>query len=158
MADEFKTIRENLFKVLSGALVGGASTTADIGDEDEEEGEGANGSKSRPLLDPAQARVLLGALFARAGKGKDEVIQILAREIGQAMAAMIKEPLAQLAKHQKLQISFEFVPKDGERPAAGEADQPGTLAAQRLKKKAGGAAPAKKRSAPPRQRSDEDDE
>ncbi len=40
-------------------------------------------------------------------------MSIVAREIGVAVAAMLKEPLAALAKNQKLQISFEFVPKDG---------------------------------------------
>ena len=34
-------------------------------------------------------------------------------KIGVAVAAMLKEPLAALAKNQKLQISFEFVPKPG---------------------------------------------
>ena len=88
MADEFKSIRDNLFKVLTGK-----------GDRDETPDDGVG--------------ALLGAIFQRAGKGKDEVVGIVAREIGVAVAAMLKEPMAALAKNQKLQISFEFVPKDG---------------------------------------------
>jgi hypothetical protein len=103
MADEFKSIRENLFKALAGRTFG--ERTDDY--QDAEEGGGGG-----PGMDAGAARALLGALFARAGKGKDEVVQVMARELGMAVAAMLKEPLAQLAKHQKLQISFEFVPKE----------------------------------------------
>ncbi len=104
MADEFKSIRENLFKALAGRTFG--ERTDDYQDTEEEGGSGG------PGMDAGAARALLGALFARAGKGKDEVVQVMARELGMAVAAMLKEPLAQLAKHQKLQISFEFVPKE----------------------------------------------
>ncbi len=105
MADEFKTIRDNLFKVLTN--IGTAATARD---------DGASSSDDDRAGAPleAGARALIGAFFARAGKSKDEVVQIIAREIGLAVAAMIKEPLGQLAKHQKLQISFEFVPKEGD--------------------------------------------
>ena len=112
MADEFKSIRENLFKVLVGKPFGERN-------DDFDEGEALGGSA--PGMDASAAKALLGALFARAGKGKDEVVQTMAREVGMAVAAMLKEPLAQLAKHQKLQISFEFVPKDGEVKAGEEA-------------------------------------
>lgn len=98
MAQEFKTIKDSLFKILSGSVV--RDTTDDALDDDD-------GST-------ASGRALIAALFARAGKGKDEVIQILARETGNAVAAMLKEPLSQLAKNQKLQISFEFVPKEAD--------------------------------------------
>ena len=103
MADEFKSIRENLFKALAGRTFG--ERTDDYQDTEE-------GGSGGPGMDAGAARALLGALFARAGKGKDEVVQVMARELGMAVAAMLKEPLAQLAKHQKLQISFEFVPKE----------------------------------------------
>ena len=49
-----------------------------------------------------------------AGKGKDELVQILCREIGIATAAVFKEPLSQVLENRKLQITFEFVPKDEE--------------------------------------------
>lgn len=106
MADEFKSIRDNLFKVLTG-------NKGDKDDASPEEGLGA----------------VLGALFQRAGKGKDEVVGIVAREIGVAVAAMLKEPLAALAKNQKLQISFEFVPKDGAEEAAPRGKKPRRTAA-----------------------------
>jgi hypothetical protein len=95
-----KTIRDNLFKILSSTIVRDATEELDGDDEDDDS--------------VASGRALIGALFARAGKGKDEVIQILAREIGNAVAAMLREPLSQLAKNQKLQISFEFVPKNAD--------------------------------------------
>lgn len=46
-----------------------------------------------------------------AGKGKDEVLQILARETGAAIAALLRQPLADLAKHNRLQVTIELVPK-----------------------------------------------
>ena len=114
MVDEFKTIRDNLFKVLTGKRENG-----------DDEDDAVFGSS---VLDAGTAKALLAGIFARAGKSKDEVVGIVAREIGVAVAAMMKEPLSQLAKNQKLQISFEFVPKDG---AAAEADEE---AAPKLKK------------------------
>jgi hypothetical protein len=117
MVDEFRTIRDNLFKALTGR-------DRDEGQEGDDEGGGPEGLGGFGGLDAGAARALLGALFARAGKGKDEVVQIVAREIGLAVAAMLKEPLAALAKHQKLQISFEFVPKSGhEAEADGDANE-----------------------------------
>ncbi len=107
VVDEFRSIRDNLFKVLTGK-----------GTSDRDDGDDGLGSGGLSI-DAGAARALIAAVFARAGKGKDEVVQIVAREIGNAVAAMLKEPLAQLAKHQKLQISFEFVPKAGK---AGEPD------------------------------------
>lgn len=113
MADEFKSIRDNLFKVLTGFTVNvnsASDQTPDLSDDDED---GARSSgRSRAAMDASAARALIAALFTKAGKGKDEIVQIVAREIGTAVAHMMKEPLSQLAKHQKLQISFEFVPKD----------------------------------------------
>jgi hypothetical protein len=115
MVDEFRTIRDNLFKVLTGKDRGD-EVEPDFGDGGDNEGSGFAG------LDASAAKALIAAVFARAGKGKDEVVQIIAREIGLAVAAMLKEPLAQLAKHQKLQISFEFTPKSG--PAGSASPSP----------------------------------
>ena len=56
------------------------------------------------------AKEVLLALAGLAGKGKDELVQSICREIGQATAAMLKEPLAQLLKDRKLQVTIEFVP------------------------------------------------
>jgi len=105
MADEFKTLRDSLFKVLTGTGRG-QSGGLDEGDDDERAG----------VIDASMAKALIGAVFARACKSKDEVVQIVARELGNAVAAMLKEPLSQLAKNQKLQISFEFVPKEEAQP------------------------------------------
>ncbi len=58
----------------------------------------------------AGAKELLFALAGLAGKGKDELVQSICREIGQATAAVLKEPLAQLLKDRKLQVTIEFVP------------------------------------------------
>ncbi|MBM4252260.1 MAG: hypothetical protein FJ146_09835 [Deltaproteobacteria bacterium] len=105
MSEESKSITESILRL----LVGRADADRDDDTSDEE-------------VEAKKARALMSALFARAGKGKDEVIHMVAREIGNAVAAMLKEPLALLAKNQKLQISFEFVPKQGhERVAAGKA-------------------------------------
>lgn len=122
MVDEFKTIKENIFKVLSGAIVGVTTAGSASLDDDAEDDD----TERARLIDANAARALLAAVFARAGKGKDEVVQVAAREIGVAIAAMLKEPLSALAKHHRLQISlsFELVPKAGhEKAAAAEAGE-----------------------------------
>lgn len=58
----------------------------------------------------SSAKDLLLTLAGLAGKGKDELVQSICREIGQATAAVLKEPLAQLLKDRKLQVTIEFVP------------------------------------------------
>ncbi len=98
MVDEIKNIRDNLLKTI---LRSGRSLTEP---EDEQ-------SSSSSYMDIATVRDLLIMLFNRAGKGKDEVVQIVAKEIGSAVAGMLKDPLSQIAQTQKLQISLELVPK-----------------------------------------------
>ena len=60
-------------------------------------------------------RDTLLTFVARAGKGKDEVLQILARETGAAIAGLLKQPLADfladVTKHHRLQVTMELVPK-----------------------------------------------
>lgn len=124
MADEFRSIRENLFKVLTN--LGTSASTA--GDDDGQPEDTAESRQS--VLDAGAAKALFGAFFARAGKGKDEVVQTVAREIGMAVAAMLKEPLSQLAKHQKLTISFEFVPKEGHAAAIAREEEEEVAAAR----------------------------
>lgn len=103
MSEESKSIADSILRLI-------------VGRSDSERNDG-----SAEEVDAKKAKALISALFARAGKSKDEVIHMVAREIGMAVAAMLKEPLALLAKHQKLQISFEFVPKQRhERGAAGK--------------------------------------
>ena len=58
------------------------------------------------------AKDVLGAFANWGGKGKDEIVQILCREIGVATAAVLKEPLNQVIENRKLQITMELVPKD----------------------------------------------
>lgn len=102
MSEESKSIADSILRLI-------------VGRSDSERNDNTNED-----VDAKTAKALISALFARAGKSKDEVIHMVAREIGMAVAAMLKEPLALLAKHQKLQISFEFVPKQRhERGAAG---------------------------------------
>jgi hypothetical protein len=55
---------------------------------------------------------LVGGAFKNAGKGKDELIQTLGREIGLAWAAVLKEPLQKIVDNRSLQITIELVPRD----------------------------------------------
>jgi hypothetical protein len=57
-------------------------------------------------------RELVTSTLDKAGKGKSEVIKILGREIGQALAAVLKEPLDQLIKTRKVNICIELVERD----------------------------------------------
>lgn len=54
----------------------------------------------------------LGALANWAGKGRDELLQVICREIGQATASVLKEPLTELMRHRKLQITIELLHPD----------------------------------------------
>lgn len=63
-------------------------------------------------------RDFLGVLTTWGGKGKDEVIKILGREIGQAAAAILKEPLNQIIGERKLQITLELIPKGSKKERA----------------------------------------
>ncbi len=77
-------------------------------------------SRDKKSKDPSdsslnQAKEVLSNLAGLAGKGKDELVQSICREIGQATAAVLKEPLAQLLKDRKLQVTIEFVPVKNEK-------------------------------------------
>lgn len=63
-------------------------------------------------VDNPTARDVIGAFAAWGGKSKDEIVQVLCREIGIATAAVLKEPLNQVIENRKLQITMELVPKD----------------------------------------------
>ena len=106
MVDDLKSLKDNLFKVLANR-----GQSDDDGDEEEKAGDEESGSSEGSFIDSKAARAIMSTIFARAGKSKDDVVQIVAREIGMAVAGMLKKPLSELAKNQKLQISFEFVPK-----------------------------------------------
>lgn len=61
-------------------------------------------------LDAIVKDVVQGA-FKNAGKSKDEIIQLLGREIGLAWAAVLKEPLEKLLENKTLQIEVQLVSK-----------------------------------------------
>ena len=62
--------------------------------------------------DNASVKALLGAVGSWAGKGKDEIVQIIAKEVGVAVAAMLKEPVIQILENRKLQITLDLVKTD----------------------------------------------
>lgn len=64
------------------------------------------------------AREFLSALASIAGKGKDDLVQTICREIGQATAAVLKEPIAEILRDRRLQITIELVPIDYEKEKA----------------------------------------
>lgn len=121
MVDDLKSLKDSLLKTLvqgigtvagAGSAAGDRDTVADpdaATDADDEFG-------ARSGRDSNLAKDLIVTLLTRAGKGKDEVVQILGREIGSAIAAMLRKPLSELARNQRLQVTFEFVPKSSSAP------------------------------------------
>ncbi len=71
------------------------------------------------------ARDAINQVLSKAGKGKDDLILIVGREIGLAVAAMLKEPLDQLVEGKKLRISLELVSKDDQDKAKAKARSKG---------------------------------
>jgi hypothetical protein len=61
--------------------------------------------------DTAGARDLLINILTKAGKGKDEFVQVLGREIGLALAAVLAKPLEQITETKRVRITVELVPK-----------------------------------------------
>jgi hypothetical protein len=59
----------------------------------------------------AVLRDTLLTFVARAGKGKDEVLQTLARETGAAIASLLKQPLKDLVLNHRVKVTIELVPK-----------------------------------------------
>lgn len=55
---------------------------------------------------------IISSAFKNAGKGKDEIIQVLGREIGLAWAAVLKEPMQRLLDDKSLQITIKLVSRD----------------------------------------------
>lgn len=95
MPDDFKNLKDSLLKtVISGV----SNFTVNENQSDQN----------------SSIRELVSSLASLAGKGKDEIIQIISREIGIAVAGVIKEPLTQLLEDQKLKVTLEFVPKTEE--------------------------------------------
>lgn len=67
---------------------------------------------SQLSLDFKSGREFIATLASWAGKGKDEMVQLICREIGVATAAVLKEPLSQILENRKLQLTLELVPKE----------------------------------------------
>ena len=99
MVDEIKGIRDQVLRSLI------ASVTTRI---DPRSGEKTDDSAG---IDARTAKDLIGMIATWAGKGKDEIVQVLCREIGVAIAAVVKEPLEQVLEDKRLVISFELAPK-----------------------------------------------
>jgi hypothetical protein len=134
VVDDLKSFKDSLLKTLVagiGSVAGGQSSASDATDEgnDADQGEVSDDGARAGL-----ARDLLVTLLTKAGRSKDEVIQILGREIGSALAAMLRKPLAELARNQRLQVTFEFVPKDQAPEEPG--DDSGTTSAEESPRKA----------------------
>jgi hypothetical protein len=70
------------------------------------------GSTKSRVLDLSSAKDLIGSVASWAGKGKDEMVQMLCREIGIATAAVLAEPINQIVENRKLTITFELTPKN----------------------------------------------
>lgn len=58
------------------------------------------------------AKEFLTAMASWAGKGKDELVQAICREIGTATAMVLKEPLGKLLENKKIHITIELVPHE----------------------------------------------
>lgn len=98
MVEDWKAIRDRFIKSLLMGFWGPEGDTADL-----------KGVASE--LDDATIRDFIIELFEKASKSASEISRVLGHEIGMTFAAMLKEPLSQLAKSQKLQITIELVPK-----------------------------------------------
>lgn len=61
--------------------------------------------------DDATPKDLVWSLLSKAGRSKDEVIQILGREIGLALAAVLAKPLEQMTENKRVRITVELVAK-----------------------------------------------
>jgi hypothetical protein len=94
VADDFKTIKGTLLKSVFSAV----ASVSDSGNEAKSPG--------------SAIRDIIGGLASIAGKGKDEIVQIISREIGQAVAGVIKEPLLQILEERRIKVTIEFVAKN----------------------------------------------
>ena len=74
--------------------------------------------KTVPKVDLKTAKDLVGALAEWAGKGKDEVLQIVSKEIGVALANVLREPVAEAMRKKRLKITLEFGPEEDDAAAA----------------------------------------
>jgi hypothetical protein len=92
MVDDLKTVRNQIFKMVTSSL--------GVKDGDE----------------PKTLKDVIGLVATIAGKGKDDVVGILCKEIGVAVAAMLKEPVNEILANKKLQFTLELVYKSEVKP------------------------------------------
>lgn len=59
------------------------------------------------------ASELVSGVLSRLEKSKDEIIRLFCRELGIAMAGILKEPLQRLSESRKIQVTIEIVPTAG---------------------------------------------
>jgi hypothetical protein len=71
---------------------------------------GRRGDKNDTSL--SGPKEFLTAMASWAGKGKDELVQVICREIGTATAMVLKEPLGKLLENKKIHITIELVPHE----------------------------------------------
>jgi len=88
MVDDLKSLKETLIKSIFTAVAGDGS-----------------GSSTGTIKE------LISSLASLAGKGKDEIVQIISREIGIAVAGVVKEPLTSILESKKVTITIELTPK-----------------------------------------------
>jgi hypothetical protein len=72
------------------------------------------------------ASELVSGVLSRLEKSKDEIIRLFCRELGIAMAGILKEPLQRLSESRKIQVTIEIVPtlsKPAEKAKAKAADK-----------------------------------
>lgn len=105
MSDEPKSLFDLLYKTVKSSIPKSKINFTYSELDEEELGD----------TDQVSARALLQAIGTWAGKGKDEIVQIMAREVGVAVAAMLKEPVTQILENRRLQITIDLVNKDSDR-------------------------------------------
>jgi len=88
MVDDLKSLKETLIKSIFSAVAS----------------DGTNSSTGT-------IKELISSLATLAGKGKDEIVQIISREIGIAVAGVVKEPLISILESKKVTITIELTPK-----------------------------------------------
>lgn len=80
-------------------------------------------------------RELFAGLLKSAGKGKNEVISVLGREMGLAFAAVVKEPLQKIVDSKAVNINFKIELVDKEKASSSTKKRPSTKRASATKKK-----------------------
>ena len=72
------------------------------------------GSSLSLIGGPVKVKEFLGGLSSWAGTSKDEIVGMVCKEIGQATANTLKEPLDQIMSSKKLKITVELVSRENQ--------------------------------------------